>query len=504
MPQLGGRSMMHDAAEVHDVDPIGGLQGAQHVLLDEENGDSLRLEPPDGPHHVLRKLRREPLARLVEEHEARAPEKRTGDRHHLELAPGEILRASPHEVFERSEDLEHLPERPGAKSALLPRDGEVAGDAQGRKDAAVVRHPADAGAGDPVRRPACDVGAVETEASAAGRREAENGPQRRRLAGPVRAEQGDDLARAHLEREIEQDLGLPVERVDVPHLEHQASAPRLDAWTHLSARSSSGVPLAMTWPQWTTWMKSARLEHEAHVVLDDDDGHGLAGSSLIQVAQRARRVRPEPRRRLVEEEQTRLHRERHADLEGAALAVGQLGRPGVHASVETHLGKRLPRPADGPAIGAHVMERVQPAGADRGKSEQRVLERGVLVEEVHGLERARNTQAGDRPGRKAGDVLAVEEHVAAIRPVLPGEDVEARGLSGPVRPHDGRETVLLEGQRDVLEHHLAAEALVEMPGFEQRHGQPPSRRQWARAELVPRRAEPRHELLPDPRQLPRA
>src|SRR5918995_1704400 len=71
--------------------------------------------------------------------------------------------------------------------------------------------------------------------------------------------------------------------------------------------------------------------------------------------------------------------------------------------------------------------------------------------------------------RKSGNVLAVENDPAAIRPIASGQHVEAGGLSGAVRAHDAGEPPRLEGKRDVLENHLLAEALVQPKGLEQRH-----------------------------------
>ena len=71
-------------------------------------------------------------------------------------------------------------------------------------------------------------------------------------------------------------------------------------------------------------MRSAKLHHHRHVVLDDQDGeilgdalhefHGLVGLDLAHA-----------RGRLVEAEQLRLGGERDADFEIALLAVRKIG-----------------------------------------------------------------------------------------------------------------------------------------------------------------------------------
>ncbi len=85
-------------------------------------------------------------------------------------------------------------------------------------------------------------------------------PQGRGLAGAVGSEQGDDLARIDVQVEVPQDRGSVVSRREAVELEdgnssHQpadsssdAVAPRYASTTLGSARTSVGVPRAMTLP----------------------------------------------------------------------------------------------------------------------------------------------------------------------------------------------------------------------------------------------------------------
>ena len=65
--------------------------------------------------------------------------------------PDKRLGLARHQVLERREDVGHLGHRPGAEGGALLAERQVLGDRQRRAEAAVVRHPADAGAGDLVR-----------------------------------------------------------------------------------------------------------------------------------------------------------------------------------------------------------------------------------------------------------------------------------------------------------------------------------------------------------------
>ena len=119
-----------------------------HVLLDQQHADPLALQPHDRAHHVLHDLRRQALARLVEQHQARGAEQRARDRHHLHLAAGEVLALALQQILERAEDLEALGERPGAEArALAARSSRLRATVSARNDAPVVGHPADAARG---------------------------------------------------------------------------------------------------------------------------------------------------------------------------------------------------------------------------------------------------------------------------------------------------------------------------------------------------------------------
>ena len=67
--------------------------------------------------HVAHDLRRKPLARLVEQHEAGRADQRARDRDHLHFAAGQVLAFALHQIFERREDLAAFPSRSRRESA---------------------------------------------------------------------------------------------------------------------------------------------------------------------------------------------------------------------------------------------------------------------------------------------------------------------------------------------------------------------------------------------------
>src|SRR5581483_12083718 len=77
---------------------------------------------------------------------------------------------------------------------------------------------------DLVRRDRRYVAALEPDRALARAVETLDRPQRRRLPRAVRAEQRDDLALVHLQRDTAQRLDRPVERADVADLEDRCRA----------------------------------------------------------------------------------------------------------------------------------------------------------------------------------------------------------------------------------------------------------------------------------------
>src|SRR6266568_6398274 len=64
--QLGIGELVHDLSVLHDVIAVRDGRGEVKILLDQENGEALRLERADGLADLLDDDRRETLGRLVE------------------------------------------------------------------------------------------------------------------------------------------------------------------------------------------------------------------------------------------------------------------------------------------------------------------------------------------------------------------------------------------------------------------------------------------------------
>jgi hypothetical protein len=115
----------------------------------------------------------------------------------LLLAAGERARLAAGEVGDDREELAH-PGEVILDAVACPSRGQaepqVLLDRQARVDAAAFRHERDSRARDVLGRPACERRAAEEDPPRVRRDEPHDRVQRRRLPGPVRADQADDLA----------------------------------------------------------------------------------------------------------------------------------------------------------------------------------------------------------------------------------------------------------------------------------------------------------------------
>ena len=217
--QRRGEAAEADRALLEDIDPVGEGERELHVLLGEQDGQTLALEPRDLLAEVVHDEGGEPLRRLVEQQQLGVAHQRAGDGEHLLLAAGEVAALTGRQLPQLREEVIdpfHRPARCGHAAAghveVLPH-GEVG------EDAPVLRDEADAGARHPVRRPAGDVAALPHDAAGVGRSESHDRPHGGRLADPVAAQQADALARRHLHRHAEEHPRKPVRGVDVLDLE---------------------------------------------------------------------------------------------------------------------------------------------------------------------------------------------------------------------------------------------------------------------------------------------
>jgi hypothetical protein len=148
------------------------------------------------------------LRRLVEQQELRVEEQRPADRQHFLLAARKLAAFVVAPLVETREELVDAGWRP--RPGPLQRHQKILLDGEVRENPPALRHVADAESRDPERRPVGGRLIEDGDRTAARRRQPHDAAQGGCLAGAVAAEQCDELAFAHLESDIVQDVALPV------------------------------------------------------------------------------------------------------------------------------------------------------------------------------------------------------------------------------------------------------------------------------------------------------
>ena len=218
------------------------------------------------------------------------------------------------------------------------------------------------------------------------------------------------------ERHAEQRLRLAVERLDGVDRQqrwrvcrHRFTAalserPELERRTHGFSRSSAGVPSAITCPQWITEIRSAR------------PNRNFMSCSITTIVTRALQLGDEIRearrpfaaeagRRLVEEQQARLARRARRRSRARAARRTTGSSPDALLAREARRA-RAPSAALSCArrVGGEIAPAVEAARAHLGQRDQHVVQRRVVVEQVHDWNE-REMPARDLPRREAGDRL---------------------------------------------------------------------------------------------------
>ena len=182
-------------------------------------------------------------------------------------------------------------------------------------------------------------------------------------------------------------------------------------------------------------------------------------------------LRVHARRRLVEQQQLRLGRERTRDLESALVAVGEVAPDHAVLPHEPRILEQLARPD------ARLRLLVAYARRSDDRLEQRpaqahvhadedVLERGHVLEEPDVLERAADAPLRERVRRFSRHLGAIEDDAAGGRLVDAREHVEERRLAGSVRPDKADDRTLRHGEVDVVDGDEASELLAQTERLE--------------------------------------
>src|SRR5438445_148074 len=229
--------------------------------------------------------------------------------------------------------------------------------------------------------------------------------------------------------------------------------------TSISLRAARTPASAFVWSSsWKSWMGRALIQRErlARVLLNEQDAEparvDLANAVEHEALERGR----ESRRRLVEEEQTRLHHQGHRHREHLSLAARERSGPGAPA-----LGEHGEEVDDGP--GPLVRCSGSRPGADR-----EVLRDAERREHVRLLGHVAEAARDDAPGAGARDVGAAQRDAAGARANEPGQRLQQRRLPGAVRPDDGDQLTVVDAKRETMQDVAVAIAGRKLVHLEER------------------------------------
>src|SRR5271165_2933384 len=224
--ELGVGEGVDDFSVLHEEEAIGKSRGEAEVLFDQEDGEAVALELGDGAADLLDDDRSQALGRLVEHEKARAGAQDPGDRQHLLLAARELAAAARKPLAQVGE------ERIDALGAHAPGPGDLGRQEQvlfngeAREDRSLLWTERDPKPCDPLDRQSDELAVAEHDRARAPADDAHDRLQGGRLARAVAAEQGHDLALAHVEIDAVENVRFVVPGLEALDREHGVGAGR--------------------------------------------------------------------------------------------------------------------------------------------------------------------------------------------------------------------------------------------------------------------------------------
>jgi len=249
------------------------------------------------------------------------------------------------------------------------------------------------------------------------------------FACAVAAEQRDNLALPHFQPDAVQDVALAVIGVEALGLEddgaHAATFPKYAACTASLAAISGGVPSARNLPWSSTMMRSARWKTTriscsistivsfcSRCQLTDQLGD-VVGFLVAHAGGR-----------LVEQQEPRLERQRHHDLGGALVAMGQLADQPVGLFGQAAHFQQINDARLDLAVSILRLPKPQPIAAGDLDRDAQIFPDGELRKYLGDLEGPRDTAPHPPCRQEMRHVVAVENDTAAARREEPADQVE--------------------------------------------------------------------------------
>src|ERR1700689_4126210 len=202
------------------------------------------------------------------------------------------------------------------------------------------------------------------------------------------------------------------------------------------------------------------LPGEPHLVRHHDHGHAVAGELSHHSQHVADQFGVERRRRLVEQDRSRLHRQRARDGDTLLLAAGKLRRVGVGLVGKTDLRQKSAAALE--RLGGRSLLHIDRSFDD-------VLDRRPVRKQIKALEHHRylGPDRDDR-GSLALDPRSLHQDIAGIITLQAVDAAQDGRLAGSRRADDADDFALLDQGADALEHLDRAKALVDIAELDHR------------------------------------
>src|SRR3989454_845453 len=260
--QLRGAAVDHRAPALQHVAAGGDGERQLHVLLDEQQGHAVAVDPANRLGQVRDDLGREAEERLVDHEQPRPRHEAARDGDHLLLTAGERVRRL---TRARGDDREELGDAlvfrlaGAARRRVIAAEPDVLAHAEVREEAPPLEHVGDATADDAVSGQTRDGLALEGDGAGARAQQARDAVHQRGLAAAVGAEEGDHLAALDGQARPPERLVVAEQDVEARDLEHHGrhAWPRYASMTRGLRTISDGGASAMTSPSWSATIRWA-------------------------------------------------------------------------------------------------------------------------------------------------------------------------------------------------------------------------------------------------------
>src|SRR5690606_23928354 len=226
----------------------------------------------------------------------------------------------------------------------------------------------------------------------------------------------------------------------------------------------------------------ADIQRLAHVMVGDQHTDALVLEMLDDLLDIVHRYRVHPGKGLVQQDELRICGQRPGNLGPSTLATGQAHPQAVTQMADMEFTQQRIQLALA-AVMVEVLARLQD-GHDVGGDAELADDRGFLRQ-------AAGAAAFPLGHGEMGDILAVDQGVAAVGPDEADDHVEAGSLAGAVGTEQTDHLAAVDLQRDILDHAAGLVGLGQMAGFKFRRHCSPARYVYG-AESQSRYVRPNH------------